>query len=35
MHQDRDLSTHCKSLRLFFCGDVMCGRGIDQVHSPS
>jgi poly-gamma-glutamate capsule biosynthesis protein CapA/YwtB (metallophosphatase superfamily) len=31
MHQDRDLSTHCKSLRLFLCGDVMCGRGIDQV----
>ena len=31
MHQDRDLSTHCKSLRLFLCGDVVCGRGIDQV----
>jgi len=31
MHQDRDLSRHCKSLRLFLCGDVMCGRGIDQV----
>ena len=22
---------HRKSLRLFLCGDVMCGRGIDQV----
>ena len=31
MDQDRDLSTRCKSLRLFLCGDVMCGRGIDQV----
>jgi poly-gamma-glutamate capsule biosynthesis protein CapA/YwtB (metallophosphatase superfamily) len=31
MHQDRDLSAHRKSLRLFLCGDVMCGRGIDQV----
>jgi poly-gamma-glutamate capsule biosynthesis protein CapA/YwtB (metallophosphatase superfamily) len=20
-----------KSVRLFLCGDVMCGRGIDQV----
>jgi poly-gamma-glutamate synthesis protein (capsule biosynthesis protein) len=33
MHQDGDLSTPRKSLRLFLCGDVMCGRGIDQVLS--
>ena len=31
MRQDRNLSSHRKSLRLFLCGDVMCGRGIDQV----
>jgi len=31
MHPDRDLSAYRKSLRLFLCGDVMCGRGIDQV----
>jgi len=26
-----DLHAHRQSLRLFLCGDVMCGRGIDQV----
>jgi poly-gamma-glutamate capsule biosynthesis protein CapA/YwtB (metallophosphatase superfamily) len=31
MHRDGDLSAHRKLLRLFLCGDVMCGRGIDQV----
>jgi poly-gamma-glutamate synthesis protein (capsule biosynthesis protein) len=27
----RLLAAHSKSVRLFLCGDVMCGRGIDQV----
>jgi poly-gamma-glutamate capsule biosynthesis protein CapA/YwtB (metallophosphatase superfamily) len=31
MHEDQDLHAHRKSLLLFLCGDVMCGRGIDQV----
>jgi len=31
MHQEQDLQAHRKSLRLFLCGDVMCGRGIDQI----
>jgi poly-gamma-glutamate capsule biosynthesis protein CapA/YwtB (metallophosphatase superfamily) len=32
MSEERQLSAaHRKSVRLFLCGDVMCGRGIDQV----
>jgi poly-gamma-glutamate synthesis protein (capsule biosynthesis protein) len=32
MHKnDQDLCTGRRSLRLFLCGDVMCGRGIDQI----
>src|SRR5262249_51163316 len=32
MSEERDLPTrHLKSVRLFLCGDVMCGRGVDQV----
>src|SRR6516165_1929505 len=32
MSEDRPLpARHRKSVRLFLCGDVMCGRGIDQV----
>ena len=31
MHGDQDLHALRQSLRLFLCGDVMCGRGIDQV----
>ena len=30
MHEDQALHAH-RRLRLFLCGDVMCGRGIDQV----
>jgi poly-gamma-glutamate capsule biosynthesis protein CapA/YwtB (metallophosphatase superfamily) len=29
MREDQDLNR--RSLRLFLCGDVMCGRGIDQI----
>jgi len=29
MHKDQDMNR--RSLRLFLCGDVMCGRGIDQI----
>lgn len=31
MHHDQELHARRRSLRLFLCGDVMCGRGIDQV----
>jgi poly-gamma-glutamate capsule biosynthesis protein CapA/YwtB (metallophosphatase superfamily) len=32
MPEERHLpAAHSKSVRLFLCGDVMCGRGIDQV----
>ena len=31
MRDQADLHAHWQSLRLFLCGDVMCGRGIDQV----
>ena len=32
MPEERDLPAgHRKSVRLFLCGDVMCGRGIDQL----
>jgi poly-gamma-glutamate capsule biosynthesis protein CapA/YwtB (metallophosphatase superfamily) len=32
MAEERHLTDgHRKSVRLFLCGDVMCGRGIDQV----
>jgi poly-gamma-glutamate capsule biosynthesis protein CapA/YwtB (metallophosphatase superfamily) len=32
MAEERHLTAgHRKSVRLFLCGDVMCGRGIDQV----
>src|SRR6516225_8242572 len=32
MSKERPLpARHRKSVRLFLCGDVMCGRGIDQV----
>jgi poly-gamma-glutamate synthesis protein (capsule biosynthesis protein) len=32
MSEGRNLpARHRKSVRLFLCGDVMCGRGIDQV----
>jgi len=32
MPEERHLPTRDrKSVRLFLCGDVMCGRGIDQV----
>ena len=31
MHGDQDLHALRQSLRLFLCGDVMCGRGIDQM----
>jgi len=32
MAEERDLpARQRKSVRLFLCGDVMCGRGIDQV----
>jgi poly-gamma-glutamate synthesis protein (capsule biosynthesis protein) len=31
MHHDQDLHARRRSLRLFLCGDVMCGRGIDRV----
>src|SRR5215510_28407 len=32
MSEERHLAAaHRKPLRLFLCGDVMCGRGIDQV----
>jgi poly-gamma-glutamate synthesis protein (capsule biosynthesis protein) len=31
MFEDQDLRANRRSLRLFLCGDVMCGRGIDQV----
>jgi len=32
MSEERDLPAgKRKSVRLFLCGDVMCGRGIDQV----
>jgi len=32
MAEERHLAAgHRKSVRLFLCGDVMCGRGIDQV----
>jgi poly-gamma-glutamate synthesis protein (capsule biosynthesis protein) len=31
MYEDQDLRADRRSLRLFLCGDVMCGRGIDQV----
>jgi poly-gamma-glutamate capsule biosynthesis protein CapA/YwtB (metallophosphatase superfamily) len=31
MHEDHDLQAHPRSLRLFLCGDVMSGRGVDQV----
>ena len=31
MPEDPDLNAHRRSLRLFLCGDVMCGRGIDQI----
>ena len=31
MYEDQDLPADRRSLRLFLCGDVMCGRGIDQV----
>ena len=31
MHEHREPHVHQRSLRLFLCGDVMCGRGIDQI----
>jgi poly-gamma-glutamate synthesis protein (capsule biosynthesis protein) len=31
MYEDQDLHANRRSLRLFLCGDVMSGRGIDQV----
>lgn len=32
MPEERQLpAPHRKSVRLFLCGDVMCGRGVDQV----
>ena len=31
MHEDQQLHSTRRSLRLFLCGDVMCGRGIDRV----
>jgi poly-gamma-glutamate capsule biosynthesis protein CapA/YwtB (metallophosphatase superfamily) len=32
MPEERHLpAEHRKSVRVFLCGDVMCGRGIDQV----
>ena len=31
MNEERGLHAHRQPLRLFLCGDVMCGRGIDQV----
>jgi len=31
MYENQDLHANRRWLRLFLCGDVMCGRGIDQV----
>jgi poly-gamma-glutamate synthesis protein (capsule biosynthesis protein) len=31
MQEEPDLRAHPQSLRLFLCGDVICGHGIDQV----
>jgi poly-gamma-glutamate synthesis protein (capsule biosynthesis protein) len=31
MNEERGSHAHRQPLRLFLCGDVMCGRGVDQV----